>query len=171
MAEKISQEEGERIHDPKPAVADKPEEFMEVLGSEPEVIKFSIGEIYFAPMKVGQIRRFITEAGKLIPAINGMVMADGSINLSELQRIDQDGLMRGLAIAVNCTPAKLDEMEVPEFIRLVTKVMVVNFDFFIRAIPQVLGVVAASLQKSTAEYGVGLTLSSASSMPVIPSRT
>jgi hypothetical protein len=171
-AGKVDKEVGDAAFAPKPKPEkDRVEDGFEIFGSDPETIKFSIGEVSFAAMKIGQIRRFVKEAGKLLPVLNTMILSDGSVNLTKLQEFDQEALMNGLAIATNCTVAKLDQLELPEFIRLVTKVLLVNIDFFVQTLPKVMGGVAKSLTKSMETYGVGPMLSSASSVPVIPSKT
>ena len=153
MADKVSPEEAQRLMGPLGRLADEPSEVpsapeashlppekgMEIFGPEPEELKTSIGNIRVSPMVMKQIRSFMVHAEKLLPMVQGMLENGGEINITQLIAADDDAFMKSIAAAVSVPADKLDELLPDEFIRVVTKVVVVNLDFFVRTLPQVLG--------------------------------
>lgn len=155
---------------------DRPEDGFEVFGTAPEVWELGASKTKFviAPLKVRQIRGILPVLTQLQEPLAAMFKT-GEVNISALQRIDSDGLVECVAICTEQTSEAVDDLTAEDFIRVCTKVLAVNGDFFVRTLPRVAGGAAAAiLRLATGAAGTGRSggplPSSDSSAPVIPSK-
>jgi len=167
MAEKISQEEAERLKDgpPKESGGPRPEDGLEIFGSDPETLHTSQGPIHIGPMVMRQLKVFIPLAEKFWPSFQASMEKTGDLNLTALMGSDQKLFYEAMAVATGCTPEKLDELQFEEFAAVVTKVLVVNADFFFLTLPKALGRAQASVLVALARTldKAGVSLSNVSS--------
>lgn len=142
MAQKISQEAAESLGVKKPssdtAGGLPPEDGLEVLGPDPEELQTSQGPVMIGPMKMRQIKVFITHAKKFMPLLQEQ-MKLGEVSLTSLMAVDSDEFDLALAAACDKPLKWLRELTADEYIRVTTKVLVVNTDFFVRTLPLALG--------------------------------
>jgi hypothetical protein len=124
---------------------ERPEIGLEIFGPEIETLKTSIGDLVIGPMRMGTIAEFLKVATKLLPAIKEQLTTSAEINMTTAMTADPEGMFAAVAIASGTTPEKLKEMYPEEFIRVATKVIVVNVDFFIRVLPMALGMAQANV--------------------------
>jgi hypothetical protein len=151
MAEKISSAEAEALRDPKPSSRDAgglpPEDGLEILGSEPEALMTSIGPVSIAPMRMGQVKRFIKVADRIVPKLQAQLEKDdGTLDIAGIYTGNEQEFMEAVEVACGLTPEQQDEMLPDEYLRVVTKIIVVNLDFFARTLPTVYGGAKLSLR-------------------------
>lgn len=141
----------------------------EVFGPTPEVKTFPSGlTVSFAPFKVRQIKEILPLMRNLIGPLEEMFKT-GELNITHLQELDGDALVQAVAIACDLTPKQVDEMELPEFVWCVTKIVTVNGDFFVQTLPKLLGGAAVALVQMAERTSGGLSSFNASSAPATPS--
>lgn len=163
-----------------PDATDRPEDGFEVFGAEPEMweLKGSKGRKYtfeIGPLRMGQISELVPLLGVLQEPLAEMFKT-GNVNISALQRIDGASLMECVAITTNQTQEAVADLTAEDFIRVCTKVLAVNGDFFVRTLPRVAGGAAAAILRlvtgvAKIEPSAGQSPSSDSVAPVIPSKT
>lgn len=124
---------------------DKPEDGLEIFGPEPETLTTSIGDLNVGPMNMERIAVFLKVADKLLPAIKASLSTSAEINLTSLMTADPESLFAAVAVAADTTPDRIKKLYPEEFIRVATKVIVVNVDFFIRVLPMALGMAQANV--------------------------
>ena len=150
MAEKVSREDAEEqglVSPPAEAGGGlPPEKALEILGTDPEIFETSQGQIKVGPMVMGQIARFMGAAEPLLPIIKAQATAGGAeFNVTKLISADPDAFFKAVAIASNTKVSVIENLSPDEFIKIVTKVFVVNLDFFVRTLPAALGMAQASV--------------------------
>lgn len=128
--------------------AKKAESGFEIFGTEPEV--WEVGKekyrFEFSPLKVKQIRLMLPLLTTLQEPLAEMFKS-GTVNISALQRLDGEGLVECVALATNQTQEVVDDLEAGDFLRVCTKVLVVNGDFFVRTLPQLVGGAAVAVMR------------------------
>lgn len=120
-----------------------PEEGLEILGTEPESFETSQGKITVKPMVMMQIAQFISVSDKIVPAIRAQLKdAQGNeldLNMSRILAADPENFFKAVAIACNSEVKVVENLLPDEFIKVVTKVFLVNLDFFVRTLPLAIG--------------------------------
>lgn len=151
MAEKISREQAESLGVAEPSSEKagglSPEEGMEIFGNQPETLPTSQGPIFIGPMKMRQINAFIVHSKKFLPLLMDRAKG-GDVNLSHLVGLDTDGFYQAMGAAVDQPVEVMLELYPDEFLQVVTKVLVVNMDFFLRILPVALGAAEISVMGS-----------------------
>lgn len=189
MAQRVSKEEAEKLlatkapqeksggpsGDQSPpaaaagSVSETPEEDLEIFGPDPETIETSAGPILVGPMKMRELARFVPAAKKFFPMIAAELVKNQergvtSLDLSAIAFTDYPAFMSAVSAACNTPVAKLEELMPDEMVRLCTKIVVVNFDFFVRTLPATAGRAKVSLLAALARW-VSATQSTPSSPP------
>lgn len=129
-----------------------PEKGLEILGIEPETLtvkaqrgkEVEVVEISVSPMCMDQIADFLVAAEDLLP----LIQADskgGMLPIARMLAKDKKAVWKAIAIACNESPDLIGRLLPNDFIRVVTKVFVLNLDFFVRQLPVALGVAERSV--------------------------
>lgn len=152
MADKVTPERAEQLGAPRAEEAGglPPEKGLEILGTDPEEFQTSQGKLFISPMGMGQLRKFLLVSEKFLPVLQEQ-MASNTINMVKVMNADQDAFLQAVAIGASTTPETLDKLTPQEFIRICTKVLLVNLDFFVKTLPALLGGVKVSVGKAVAK--------------------
>lgn len=145
-----------------------PEDGLEILGPEPEEIETSQGTFLLGPMSMGQMAKLIPHMKKLLPVLKEQI-DKGELDFQTLAFTDYAGFMKAVSIATVISVEKLDKMFPEEMVKLCTKVVVSNLDFFVRTLPRAVGGAKESLVHAIVRW-VGAAQSNSSLPPAIPSQ-
>lgn len=160
MAEKVSADEAEATLTPPPPEESPtaPEDGLEILGPEKETFETSQGPITIGPMVMGQIAKFMKAAKPLLPLLKSQAEAGtGEFNVTALVTEDSDSFFNAVAAAAGTTPQVIENLGPDEFIKVVTKVFVVNVDFFVRTLPAALGGAEVSVMTAVTKLQARVT--------------
>lgn len=121
----------------------------DILGPTASPLRLSTGDVLtFTPMKVKEIRQFMPHAKKFMQPLAKGLKQDGTMDVKAVSDIDPDGFIKALCVAARMTEEQIDDLLPNDFALVVSKVLVVNMDFFVQHLPDTLSKAGKAVARS-----------------------
>lgn len=117
-----------------------------VLTATPEEIEIAGKKVYVGPLKVKQLVDFSTAIQDVMHVIRPII-AEKKMDMMKVMTEAGGQLIKAVAIGCKQPEAWVEELEPDEFLKLASKILVVNVDFFARRLPSA----SAMMEKSLIE--------------------